>query len=324
MSSQAARTPAGRRRRGGRGPEMVAPAQPRSYYGLPVIATPVWKPEVPWYFFAGGMAGAAAPLAAGARAAGNVALARRAAAIALAGSLVSPVLLISDLGRPDRFHHMLRVFKPSSPMNMGTWILSSFGATSGLAAGWQLLDRPPRAVGAPAAGAAALLGPALSTYTAVLIANTAVPVWHEARRELPFVFAGSSLASAGGVCMALTPARHAAAARAMAVAGALVELAADACMQRRLDPAVRRSYETEPARRLHLAARACAAGGACLAAGLGGRSRAAAVGGGTALVAGAALQRWAIFKAGIASSRDPEQTVGPQRARRAPLRPKAD
>jgi hypothetical protein len=110
----------------------------------------------------------------------------------------------------------------------------------------------------------------------------------------------------------------------MAVAGALVELAADACMQRRLDPVVRRSYETEPARRLHLAARACAVGGACAAAGLGGRSRAAAAGGGAALVAGAALQRWAIFKAGIASSRDPEQTVGPQRARRAPVRPKAD
>lgn len=322
MSSQAARTPAGRRRRGGRGPEMVPPAQPRSYYGLPVIATPVWKPEVPWYFVVGGMAGAAAPLAAGARLAGNVALARRAAAVALAGTVVSPVLLIADLGRPERFHHMLRVFKPSSPMNMGTWILGAFGATTSAAAGWQLFGLVPRAVGAPAAAAAGVLGPVLSTYTAVLLANTAVPAWHEARRELPFVFAGSSLASAGGACVLFTPARHAAPARAMAVAGALVELAADTCMERRLDPVVRRSYEAGPARRLHLAARACAVGGAALVAGLGGRSRAAAVGGGAALVAGAASQRWAVFKAGIASSRDPEQTVAPQRARR--LRPMAD
>ena len=87
-----------------RGGKMVAPAQPRSYYGPAVIATPVWRPEVPWYFFVGGMAGAAAPLAAGARLAGNVPLARHAAAIALAGSAISPVLLIADLGRPERFH----------------------------------------------------------------------------------------------------------------------------------------------------------------------------------------------------------------------------
>ncbi len=299
-----------------RGPElMVAPAEPRSYYGLPVIATPVWKPEVPWYFFAGGMAGAAAPLAAIARAAGNEPLARRASAIALAGTVVSPILLIADLGRPERFHHMLRVVKPSSPMNVGSWVLSAFGAASTAAAAWQLLDVPPQAVGAPAAAAAALLGPVLSTYTAVLIANTAVPAWHEARRELPFVFAGSSLASAGGACLMLTDPRDAAPARAMAVAGALVELAADERMRRRLDPVVQSSYETGPARPLHLAARACAVGGACLAAGLGGRSRAAAIGAGAALVAGSALQRWAVFKAGIASSRDPAQTVAPQRAR---------
>ncbi|HEV7885009.1 MAG TPA: NrfD/PsrC family molybdoenzyme membrane anchor subunit [Solirubrobacteraceae bacterium] len=317
MSAQAARTPAGRRRRGrgGGGREMVPPAQPRSYYGLPVIAKPVWKAEIPWYFFVGGMAGAAAPLAAGARAAGNVELGRTASAVALAGVAVSPVLLISDLGRPERFHHMLRVFKPTSPMNVGTWVLSSFGTAIGVAAGWQLFDRPPRTVGAPAAAAAALLGPVLSTYTAVLIATTAVPAWHEARHELPFVFAGSSLASAGGACMALTSRRNAGPARAMAVAGAVVELAADTVMQRRLEPIVRRSYEVSPARALHEAARACAVGGAC-AATLAGRSRVAAVAGGTALVAGAALQRWAIFKAGIASSRDPDQTVAPQRARR--------
>jgi hypothetical protein len=143
-----------------------------------------------------------------------------------------------------------------------------------------------------------------------------VPAWHEARHELPFVFAGSSLASAGGACMVLTARRDAAPARAMAVAGALVELAAGERMQRRLEPVVRGSYEGDPVRTLHRAARACALGGACVAATLGGRSRAAAVAAGAALVAGSALQRWAVFEAGIASSRDPDQTVVPQRARR--------
>ena len=294
---------------------MVPPAQPRSYYGLPIVATPVWRPEVPWYFVVGGMAGAAAPLAAGARASGNVVLARRASAVALAGSAISPVLLIADLGRPARFHHMLRVVKPTSPMNVGSWVLSAFGVTSGLAAGWQLLGVVPSAVGAPAAAAAGVLGPVLATYTAVLIANTAVPAWHEARRELPFVFAGSSLAAAGGACLALTPVAQAAPARAMAVAGSLLELAADTVMERRLDPVVRRSYERSSVRALHTRARACAlAGGLTVA--LLGRSRTAAAAGGSLLVAGSALQRWAIFKAGVASAQDPDQTVEPQRRKK--------
>ncbi len=316
MSSQAARSPAGRRSRGGGAREMVPPARPRSYYGLPVIAKPVWTLEVPWYFFVGGMAGAAAPLAAGARASGNVALARRASAVALAGSVVSPVLLIADLGRPERFGHMLRVFKPTSPMNVGSWVLSAFGLTSGLAAGWQVLGIVPRSVGAPATAAAALIGPVLSTYTAVLLSNTAVPAWHAARHELPFVFAGSSLGAAGGACLALTPAEHAVPARAMAAAGALLELAAGTVMEHRLEPVVRQSYERSPVRRLHLGARACAIAGGLLAALLGGRSRSAAAAGGSLLVGGSALQRLAIFKAGVASAQDPDQTVGPQRKNR--------
>jgi hypothetical protein len=141
-------------------------------------------------------------------------------------------------------------------------------------------------------------------------------VWHDARHALPFVFAGSSLAAAGGACMALTAPRDAAPARAQAVAGALLELAAAGRMQRGLEPVVRRSYEGAPAHALHRAAQACAIGGACVTVALAGRSRSAAIAAGAALVAGSALQRWAIFKAGIASSQDPEQTVAPQRARR--------
>src|SRR5207253_1057368 len=82
--------------------------------------------------------------------------------------------------------------------------------------------------------AAAALGPALSTYTAVLIADTAVPVWHEARGELPFVFAGSAMASAGAAASVLTPVAYAGPARRLTLTGALLETAAAWRMERRL------------------------------------------------------------------------------------------
>jgi hypothetical protein len=301
------------------GRPVVPPAAPRSYYGQPVIAHPVWTWEIPAYFFVGGMAGACGPVAAGARILGNDVLARRAAAVGVAGVAISPVLLISDLGRPERFFNMLRVFKPTSPMSVGTWILSAYGPAAGVAAGWQLLGLPGRRVGAPAQAVAAVTGPLLSTYTAALIANTAVPAWHDARRELPFLFASSSAAAAGGALTALTPCGSAGAARALGVAGAAAELAVSEVMQRRLDPRVRTSYETGAAHRPHQAARIVTAAGAAIVAALGRRSRTAAVAGGVALCAGSALTRWSVFQAGLTSADDSEQTVGPQRDRRARL-----
>src|SRR5581483_8123899 len=104
------------------------PAEAVGYYGLPVLKAPVWTWEIPLYFFVGGTAGAAAVLAAAYAMFGQAPLvARRARWIALAGGLLSPVLLISDLGRPERFLNMLRVFKWRSPMSMGSWILAVFG-----------------------------------------------------------------------------------------------------------------------------------------------------------------------------------------------------
>jgi len=296
---------------------MVPPAEPRTYYGRAVLKRPVWTWEVPAYFFTGGVAGACGPIAAGARLAGQEELARRAAALGLAAVAVSPALLVSDLGRPERFVNMLRVFKPTSPMSVGTWILSAHGPLAALAAGWQLLGRPGARVGVPAQFATAVTGPLVSTYTAALVATTAVPVWHDARRRLPFLFAASSLAAAGGALAALTPVPAARAARALGVAGAAAELAVAHDMERRLDPRVRRSYEDGPARRPHRAARAATIAGAALLAAAGRRSRAAAVAGGLALCAGSALTRLAIFRAGSASADDPVQTVGPQRERLA-------
>jgi hypothetical protein len=291
---------------------MVEPARPASYYGRPVLKAPVWSPEIPWYFFAGGMAGASAPLALAASLSHNRPLARAASGVALAGVAVSPPLLIKDLGRPERFLNMLRVFKPTSPMSMGTWILSAFGPAAALGAGRELKGWLPRAGRAGQVGAA-VLGPALSTYTAVLLANTAVPVWHEARQELPFVFAGGSMASAGAASMVLAPAGSAGPARRLALGGALLAGVATQRMERRLGP-LGDPYRAGRPARLRSAARGLGLAGAALA-GLGRGRPAAGRVGGALLLAAVASERWMVFSAGAPSALDPAYTVGPQRAR---------
>ena len=113
--------------------------------------------------------------------------------MALAAIAASAGLLIEDLGRPSRFANMLRVFRPSSPMNMGSWLLSVYGPLVGAAALSDLLG-VAKPAGRAAEFGAAVLAPAVATYTAVLVSDTAVPLWHDARRELPFVFMGSACA----------------------------------------------------------------------------------------------------------------------------------
>jgi len=286
---------------------------PRSYYGQPVIKAPVWKGYIPWYFFTGGLAGASAPLAAVAGARGDDVLARRAWSVALGALAVSPALLIADLGVPARFHHMLRVAKPTSPMSVGTWLITLVGPGVGLGWARSTLGWFPRA-GRAGGALAAALGPVVSTYTAVLIADTAVPAWHEARRELPFLFAASSAASAGGAGVLLTPVERAMPARRLALGGAAAQLATMWRMERRLGP-LAEPYRTGTPGRLARTARAGTAAGAALLA-LRGRRRGAAAAGGALLLAGAALERWAVFTAGSASASDPRYTVAPQRARR--------
>src|SRR5947209_16016931 len=105
-----------------------------SYHGQPVIKEPIWTWEIPLYFFTGGLAGASAGLAYLSEAHGNEELARRAWAVALAGVTISPALLTSDLGRPARFMNMLRMFKVTSPMSVGSWILTGSGASTAVAA----------------------------------------------------------------------------------------------------------------------------------------------------------------------------------------------
>ncbi|MGI8411138.1 MAG: NrfD/PsrC family molybdoenzyme membrane anchor subunit [Solirubrobacteraceae bacterium] len=286
---------------------------PTSYYNQPVIKEPVWTWEIPCYFFTGGLAGASAGLAYLAELRANELLARRAWTISFAAVSASPVLLIMDLGQPMRFLNMLRMFKITSPMSVGSWLLSVSAAATTAATLHALTGRLPRSSRA-ARPMAALLGLPLSTYTAALVANTAVPVWHEARRELPFLFAAGAAASAGaGAAMATSPA-HAALARRLALAGAGGELAAMEWMQRSLGD-IGAPYHEDEAERFARLARGLTAAGAGVLLLAGRRWRGGAATGGALIMGGALAGRFSVFRAGFQSARDPQQVNRPQRER---------
>jgi hypothetical protein len=291
----------------------------RSYYGRQILKTPVWRHDIPAYLFSGGLAAGSALLAAGADLTGRPGLRRVGRLTALGAVGASTYFLINDLGRPERFHHMLRVAKPTSPMSMGTWLLAAFGPAAGVAAASEVTGIAPgagRAAGLAAAGVA----PALATYTGVLLADTAVPSWHEAYPELPFVFAGSALASAAGagllgVGVLGGPESELGPARRLAVAGSAIEMAASRRLQTRLGLAGEPYRSGKPSLLLR-------AGGALTAAGVAGAvlgrgSRVISALSGVALLAASALTRFGIFAGGVASTKDPRYTVEPQRERLA-------
>jgi len=285
----------------------------RSYYGHPVIKEPTWTWEIPVYFFTGGLGGASSVLGLGAKLFGNEKLSRTALYIGAAADAVSAPLLISDLGRPERFHHMLRVFKVTSPMNMGAWILTVAGGASNTAAVLELLGilKPVKVL---AELVASLFGPPLATYTGVLVANTAVPAWHEARHELPWLFGCGGAATAGAAAGLFVPLREAGPARRLAIAGAVAELALTETMERRLGEAGE-VYHHGPAGTLSKAAKALTGTGSAILATRGSRSRAAQTIGGALVLAGGMCMRWSVYKAGQQSARDPKYTVKPQRER---------
>ncbi|MFF0341622.1 NrfD/PsrC family molybdoenzyme membrane anchor subunit [Kribbella sp. NPDC004875] len=289
---------------------MVPEPEFDSYYGRPILKEPVWKqPDVPLYLFAGGLAGASALLAEGAALTGRAGLLRVARTAAAAGSTLGSGLLVHDLGRPERFLNMLRVLKITSPLSVGSWILASFSGLSAAAAATEYSGRL-RVVGRMAGAGAGVLGPALATYTAVLVADTAVPAWHEAHRELPFVFAGSAAAAAGGLAMVAAPKAEAGPARRMAVIGGVAELAASELMNRRLGMHAEVYREGRPGTLLKLARVLTAAGTGLTP--FARRSRVVSTLAGTAYLAGSLLTRFGVFQAGLASARDPKYTVVPQ------------
>jgi formate-dependent nitrite reductase membrane component NrfD len=193
----------------------------QSYYDHPILQKPHWSWEIEWYFYLGGIASGSALLAMLEEVAGGTAtapLVRNGRYAALLGAAASGALLTMDLGRPERFLNMLRIVKLKSPMSVGVYALLGFSATAGLAAAHQAhadgllpfdLGRlVPAWLRALAVGATSAL---LGSYTGVLIAATAIPVWFSGRRFLPALFVCSATSSACALhlgLLALTPGRH--------------------------------------------------------------------------------------------------------------------
>lgn len=200
------------------------------YYKIPLLKEPPWTWEIPFYFFVGGAAGAAAVIGAIADYTGAERdLVRHARWIAAAGSVISPALLIGDLGRPERFLAMLRVFKPQSPMSVGVWTLLGFssGAASAAFAGF-LSDRygpslPVRVLENAGQAASLIFGLPFSNYTGVLIGATAIPVWNRNAGDLPIHFGASGLGAAVGI-LELMGHRRSRALQALGLGAAIFEM----------------------------------------------------------------------------------------------------
>jgi formate-dependent nitrite reductase membrane component NrfD len=340
--------PAGGRRRGGRRPrrgssgriagadgsrEMPMVPEPvfTSYYGRPVVKPAPWGHEIAAYLFLGGVAAGSGLLAAGAQLTGRPKLRRNARLSALAAVGLGSAALVKDLGRPERFLNMLRTVKLTSPMNIGSWILSAFSAGAGVAAAAEVdrmtgerlplgpLRRVLRAVEGPAGLAAAAFAPPLAAYTAVLLADTATPTWNAARDELPFVFVSSASLAAAGLAMVTTPVAEAGPARTLALLGVTGDLIATEVMHRRMDPVAAEPLHHGTAGRMLRCSEALAIAGG-LGTLLGGRRRAVAALSGLALMTASALTRFGVLEAGIDSAKDPRYTIEPQKRRLAARR----
>ena len=191
-----------------RGVDIAGGPIPRKpgYYGEPVVRPPVWTWEIPVYFFVGGLSGMAAVLAFAALVFHQTDLVRAAMWLAGFGAIISPILLVMDLGRPHLFLNMLRIFKPQSPMSVGAWILTMFGsvAVPGVLAielsarhvfGGEL-DHLVHIFADLCIIGSAFWGMWLATYTGVLLGATAIPAWFLHRLLLPIHFGTAGLGSA--------------------------------------------------------------------------------------------------------------------------------
>lgn len=314
---------------------MVPDAEFTSYYGRNIVKPSPWTHEIADYLWLGGMAAGSALIGAGASITGRARLRRRARFSSLICVGLGGNALIADLGRPERFLNMMRTAKLTSPMSVGSWILTGFSLTTGAATAIAILRDPdPRmawvrqqlhlqgffapwlavADGVATAGSA-FFSPPLAAYTAVLLADTATPLWHQSYRELPFLFVSSGTAAASGLAMITSPVEETDPVRQLAVIGVVCDLTADALMERRLGEEAQPLHEGKAAT-FHTAARVLNVAGAVTTA-VARRNKVLNVAGGAMLVAGSFCTRYAIYHAGQESAKDPVYTVRPQRRRAA-------
>jgi protein NrfD len=180
-----------------------------TYYGQPAIKPSLWGWLVSSYIFIAGIGGSAQIIATAADLAGDRALApviRNGRYIALGAATLGGPLLIADLHTPQRFYNMLRIFRKTSPMSIGTYVLMSFGSLSAALAALQLaLDRDYSRGRAMQAAIklleipAALAGMGMSTYTGALLSATSNPLWGAAPRHIAAAFGASAMASGTAV-----------------------------------------------------------------------------------------------------------------------------
>src|SRR5205085_2893623 len=232
--------------------------------------------------------------------------------IAAAGTAAGSALLIYDLGRPARFMNMLRVFRPTSPMNLGSWVLA---ASSGLAGASAVLGEGSLGtVGDVAALGAGALGIPLAGYTSVLLSNTAVPVWLQIRRSLPALFYSSAASTAASVLetMRLSEREHAIVER-FGLLGKVAELVSSVAVERQASEieTVGKALTEGLAGSLMLAGRALTGGSAIVS--VFAKGRRTRIASGMMGVAGALAIRLGVFQAGKASARDPRATFHQQR-----------
>ncbi|HSR85326.1 MAG TPA: NrfD/PsrC family molybdoenzyme membrane anchor subunit [Streptosporangiaceae bacterium] len=293
----------------------VPPADFQSYYGRPILKVSRWKePHLPGYLFLGELSGALATVGAVAHATGRRSLARTARLGAVAGAYAGGAALAMELGRPERFLHMLRVAKPTSPMSMGSWILSAHSALASAAAASEVTGRLTR-LGAAAGFASAVTGPLLAAYPAVLLADTAVPAWHAAHRELPVLFVGGAMTAAAAAGLAVSAISRDRsdfdAAYRLAVIGSAVEGLGGYVLEA-MPGLTGEPYRSGKAGELLTAARylTLSGGVAALAAR---RSRVAAAAAAALLTGGGLCAKFAVLRAGKASAADPKYVVASQR-----------
>lgn len=260
---------------GGREMPMVEDVEFTSYYGRPIVKPPPWGHEISLYLFLGGLAGGSTLLGLGSQLSDRPGMRAATRLTAITATAVGGAALVKDLGRPERFINMMRVVKVSSPMSLGTWILSGFGVGAGITSVIEV-DRLTRekliplgpfrkllhALELPAALESALFATPLAAYTAVLLGDTAVPTWNAAGRNgLPYVFVSSASLAAGGAAMALSPVREAEPARLLALMGSAGDMYAMSQMKKRMHPVeVEPMEDGEPGHKLHRAEKLLIAG----------------------------------------------------------------
>lgn len=180
--------------------------QGQTYYGRPQLKpAPFNNALVGSYVFLAGLSGAAQLLATlldltrGRSAASAV---RRGRYLALLAPTVGAACLVADLHTPKRFYNMLRLYKSTSPMSIGSWLLVAFAASATPTGIVQFLServrmlRPLRGIASVTQVPASLTGAGLSTYTASLFSATSAPAWAAAPKSLAVRFGAASVASA--------------------------------------------------------------------------------------------------------------------------------